>query len=402
MAIFKYNGVNSSGKEITSTITAETLAQAKNKLKNQGIILVSLKEQKSDSQKKSSIKILQPISVNDLALMTRQLATLLKARIQVVDALTALVDQSDNRDLKVILAEVGQKVNEGSSLAKALNDYPNVFNNIYVNMVEAGESSGTLHIVLLRLSEFTEAQVKLRNKVSGAMTYPIIMVVFGIIMMVIIFTVVIPKITKIFISMKKTLPLPTRISIFLSDAFLNYWWAMLIILVVSFYGFRKYISTESGQQRWHRFLLRLPVIKGLIIMINVSRFCSTLATLLQSGVPILTSIKIVQNLVSNVHMQKAVAEARMAVAEGASMTGPLAKSNLFPTMVTHMIKLGESSGELEPMLEIISENYADQVDAKLNGLTSILQPIMLVAMGLAVTFIVFSVIMPMMELNSFR
>jgi len=402
MAIFKYNGVNSSGKEITSTITAETLAQAKNKLKNQGIILVSLKEQKSDSQKKSSIKILQPISVNDLALMTRQLATLLKARIQVVDALTALVDQSDNRDLKVILAEVGQKVNEGSSLAKALSDYPNVFNNIYVNMVEAGESSGTLHIVLLRLSEFTEAQVKLRNKVSGAMTYPIIMVVFGIIMMVIIFTVVIPKITKIFISMKKTLPLPTRISIFLSDAFLNYWWAMLIILVVSFYGFRKYISTESGQQRWHRFLLRLPVIKGLIIMINVSRFCSTLATLLQSGVPILTSIKIVQNLVSNVHMQKAVAEARMAVAEGASMTGPLAKSNLFPTMVTHMIKLGESSGELEPMLEIISENYADQVDAKLNGLTSILQPIMLVAMGLAVTFIVFSVIMPMMELNSFR
>jgi len=402
MAIFKYNGVNSSGKELTSTITAETLAQAKNKLKNQGIVIVSLKEQKSDSQKKSSIKILQPISVNDLALMTRQLATLLKARIQVVDALTALVDQSDNRDLKVILAEVGQKVNEGSSLAKALSDYPNVFNNIYVNMVEAGESSGTLHIVLLRLSEFTEAQVKLRNKVSGAMTYPIIMVVFGTVMMVIIFTVVIPKITKIFVSMKKTLPLPTRISIFLSDAFLNYWWAMLIILVISIYGFRKYISTESGQQRWHRFLLRLPVIKGLIIMINVSRFCSTLATLLQSGVPILTSIKIVQNLVSNVHMQKAVAEARMAVAEGASMTGPLAKSNLFPTMVTHMIKLGESSGELEPMLEIISENYADQVDAKLNGLTSILQPIMLVAMGLAVTFIVFSVIMPMMELNSFR
>ncbi|OFZ25663.1 MAG: hypothetical protein A2381_11840 [Bdellovibrionales bacterium RIFOXYB1_FULL_37_110] len=402
MAIFKYNGVNSSGKELTSTITAETLAQAKNKLKNQGIILVSIKEQKSDSQKKSSIKLLQPISVNDLALMTRQLATLLKARIQVVDALTALVDQSDNRDLKVILAEVGQKVNEGSSLAKALSDYPNVFNNIYVNMVEAGESSGTLHIVLLRLSEFTEAQVKLRNKVSGAMTYPIIMVAFGTIMMVIIFTLVIPKITKIFVSMKKTLPLPTRISIFLSDIFLNYWWAILIVLVVSFYSFRKYITTESGQKRWHRFLLRLPVIKGLIIMINVSRFCSTLATLLQSGVPILTSIKIVQNLVSNVHMKQAVAEARMAVAEGASMTGPLAKSNLFPTMVTHMIKLGESSGELEPMLEIISENYSDQVDAKLNGLTSILQPIMLVAMGLAVTFIVFSVIMPMMELNSFR
>jgi len=402
MAIFKYNGVNSSGKELSSSITAETLAQAKNKLKNQGIMLVSIKEQKSDSQKKSSIKLLQPISVNDLALMTRQLATLLKARIQVVDALTALVDQSDNRDLKVILAEVGQKVNEGSSLAKALSDYPNVFNNIYVNMVEAGESSGTLHIVLLRLSEFTEAQVKLRNKVSGAMTYPIIMVAFGAIMMVIIFTVVIPKITKIFISMKKTLPLPTRISIFLSDAFLNYWWAMLIILVMSIYSFRKYITTESGQKRWHRFLLKLPVVKGLIIMINVSRFCSTLATLLQSGVPILTSIKIVQNLVSNVHMQKAVAEARMAVAEGASMTGPLAKSNLFPTMVTHMIKLGESSGELEPMLEIISENYADQVDAKLNGLTSILQPIMLVAMGLAVTFIVFSVIMPLMELNSFR
>ena len=187
MPIYKYKGIDSTGKEVKATIKGESSVQAKQKIRSLGIMLIDIKEQKSEQ--KSSLNIQfggSNVSINDLSMMTRQLSTLIKARIQIVEALEALVDQSDNPKLKIILAEVRQKVNEGSSLANALADYPNIFDNVYINMVEAGESSGTLDVVLNRLAEFTEARVKLKNKIKGAMTYPIIMVVFGSLMMGII------------------------------------------------------------------------------------------------------------------------------------------------------------------------------------------------------------------------
>lgn len=400
MALYSYRGLDRTGKEIKATITTEGLSQAKQKLKAMGVMLIDIKEQKADTQKKNSITFGKAVNTSDLALMTRQLATLIKARIQIVEALSALVDQSENPKLKAILSEVRQKVNEGSSLARALGDYPKVFNNVYVNMVEAGEASGTLDVVLLRLADFTEGQRKLKSKIKGAMTYPLIMVAVGAIMMGIIFVFVIPKITKIFITMKKELPMQTKICIWISAFLRDYWWAVIIAGVSGFFLLRKYIATKKGEARWHSLLLKLPIIGELITMINVGRFCSTLSTLLNSGVPILTSMKIVKNLIANVHMQHAVEMAKTNVAEGASMTGPLIKSGLFPAMVTHMITLGERSGEIEDMLQIVAENYEDQVEVKLNGLTSTLEPIMMVGMGIAVAFIVFSVVVPMMELNT--
>jgi len=403
MAIYQYKGLDKTGKEIKNTVTSETLAQAKAKIRSLGVMLIDIKEQKSGSEKKaSSFNFGGNVSTEDLSLMTRQLATLIKAKIQIVESFSALVDQTENQRLKVVLSEVKQKVNEGSSLAKALSDYPKIFNNVYVNMVEAGESSGTLEVVLLKLADFTEAQVKLKNKLKGAMTYPMIMVVVGSVMMGIIFIFVIPKITKIFISMKRELPLQTKICIWISHFLQSYWWLVILGAFGSYVLFKKYINSKSGKSKWDAIVLKLPIAGPLVTMVNVSRFCSTLATLLNSGVNIMTSMKIVKNLISNVHMQSAVEEARMQIQEGASMVGPLVRSKLFPSMVTHMIRLGEKSGEMEEMLEIVAENYEDQVDAKLSGLTSILEPIMMVGMGLAVAFIVFSVVVPMMELNSIR
>lgn len=234
------------------------------------------------------------------------------------------------------------------------------------------------------------------------MIYPVIMIVVSAIMMGIIFAVVIPKITKIFINMKRELPLMTKISIFISDMVRNYWWAIIVGIFAFYYFLNKYINTEEGRKRWDLFILKLPKLGGLATKINVARFCSTLATLLTSGVPILAALKIVKNLIGNVHMQAAVEAAQENIAEGASMAVPLEKSGLFPTMVTHMIKLGEKSGEIEPMLEIIAENYEDQVETELTGLTATLEPIMIVGMGIAVAFIVFSVVIPMMELNQMR
>ncbi len=403
MAIFQYKGLDKTGKELKGTVNSETMAQAKGKIRAQGIMLIDIKEEKSNSEKKSStINFGGGVGTEDLSLMTRQLATLIKAKIQIVESFSALIDQTENQRLKVVLSEVRGKVNEGMSLARALSDYPKIFNNVYVNMVEAGESSGTLEVVLMRLADFTETQVKLKNKLKGAMTYPLIMVVVGSVMMGIIFIFVIPKITKIFVSMKKELPLQTKICIWISEFLQNYWWAVILGVFGIYYLLTKYVNSKSGRAQWDRIVLKLPIVGQLVTMVNVSRFCSTLATLLNSGVNILTSMKIVKNLISNVHMQAAVEESRMQIQEGASMCGPLVKSKLFPSMVTHMIRLGEKSGEMEEMLEIVADNYEDQVDAKLSGLTSVLEPIMMVGMGLAVAFIVFSVVVPMMELNSIR
>ncbi len=402
MPLYDYKALNSNGKEVKGNINSENISQAKQKLRSMGLMLMEILEQKVQQKKKGSLSFGTGISTQDLALMTRQFATLIKAKIQIVEALSALVDQSDNHKLKIIMSEIKQKVNEGTSLSASMNEYPKVFDNVYVNMIDAGETSGNLDIILLRLAEFTESQVKLKNKIRAAMIYPMIMTGVGALMMGIIFIFVIPKITKIFISMKKALPLQTKICIWISEFLRDYWWLVIVMMFFTWWGFIKYTATKKGEALWHKLLLNFPIVGQLTMMINVSRFCSTLATLLNSGVPILMAMKIVRNLIGNVHMQVAVDEAKTSIAEGGSIALPLQKSGLFPSMVTHMIKLGEKSGELEPMLEIVAANYKDEVDARLNGLTSVLEPIMLVLMGGAVAFIVFSVVVPLMDLNTLR
>lgn len=400
MALYSYQGLKDNGKEVKASINADSDSQAKQRIRSMGIMLISLKEEKSDSEsKKTGISFSSSVSVQDLSVVTRQLATLIKAKITIIESLSALEDQTENKTLRIILSEVKQKVNEGSSLANALKDYPKVFNNVFVNMVDAGEQSGTLEIVLLRLAEFTEGQVSLKNKIKGAMLYPIIMMTVGALLMGIIFIFVIPKITKVFVSMKKELPLQTKICIWISNFVKDYWWAIIIGIFFFFSSFFKYISTKNGEKRWDKLVLKMPIVGDIATMINVSRFCSTLATLLSSGVPILTSLRIVSNLIGNVHMQKAVVDARDSVSEGGSLATPLERSGLFPPLVTHMIRLGEKSGEIQQMLQIVGQNYEEQVNTKLGGLTSVLEPIMMVGMGGAVGFIVFSVIVPMMEIN---
>ena len=403
MPIYEYKGLNKSGKEIKASINAEGVIQAKQRVKSDGIMLLDIKEKKSKNpNSSSSISFGKKVNIEDLALMTRQLATLIRAKIQIVDALAALQDQVDNEHLKIVLSEVKQDVNEGAGLAKAFGKHPKVFNNVYVNMVDAGEESGTLEVVLLRLADFTEAQMKLVNKIKGAMMYPVIMMVVGSILISGIFIFVIPKLAKIFTSMKMELPIPTKICIAISQYMQTYWWTIPVLLFCMSWLFSKWKSSPKGMLKWHKFTLYAPIFGTIVKMVNVSRFCSTLATLLSSGVPILVALKIVKNLIANIHMKNAVEQASIAIQEGGSMAGPLADSGHFPSMVTHMITLGEKSGELEEMLSIVSENYEDQVDSKVNGLTTTLEPLMIVVMGITVLFIVLSVILPMMQLNQAR
>jgi general secretion pathway protein F len=312
--------------------------------------------------------------------------------------LNALVDQTENDKLKVVLAQVKQDVNEGSSLAKAVAAHPRAFDTIFVNMIEAGESSGNLGLVLLRLADLKEAQMRLRGKVVSGATYPVLMAVVAGALMLGIFTFVIPKLTKIFESMNKPVPALTRVIMNFSDLLVNWWFLFIAAAFLMMWLFKSYISSKTGRPKWDAFKLTVPVIGPLVRMIAVTRFASTMSTLLGSGVPILTSMSIAKNLVDNVPIANAIANARENITEGQSIAEPLRRSGEFPPMMIHMISIGEKTGELPDMLKNVAETYEEQINSKIDGMTTLLEPLMIVGMGGAVGFIVMAVFMPLMEI----
>jgi general secretion pathway protein F len=302
--------------------------------------------------------------------------------------------------LKRVISEVRQRVNEGASLADALAVHPKVFTTLYVNMIRAGESSGALDVVLVRLADFTESQARLRSKIIGTMTYPIFMIVIGSGIMGILFAVVIPKITKIFEDTQVTLPWTTKLLIGFSTVVSKYWWVMLLLVVVGVWGFWRWKATTAGRARWDRFKLTIPIFGRLIRTIAVGRFTRTLATLLQSDVPLLAAMDIVKNIVGNVRLAEVIEQARQAIQEGESIAAPLKRSGEFPPLVHHMVAVGERSGSLEEMLGNVADAYEDQVETTIAALTSLMEPLMIVVMGAIVAFVVFSVLMPILQINT--
>jgi general secretion pathway protein F len=322
------------------------------------------------------------------------------AGIPLVDALTALVEQVDHERLKRVLSSVKQRVNEGSSLADALAQHPKAFGTLYVNMIRAGESSGALDVVLFRLADFTESQARLRAKIVGTLTYPAAMLVISMLVMGILFTVVIPKITKIFEDTKVTLPWTTRLLIGFSGFVYNWWWALLLLAVGAVLLFARWRRTPEGRARWDVWMLQVPIFGSLVRQVAIGRFARTLATLLKSGVPLLTSLDIVKNIVGNTRLASVIEQSRESIKEGESIAAPLKRSGEFPPLVYHMVAIGEKSGELEEMLGNVANAYDSQVETKIAALTSLLEPVMIVLMGVAVAFIVFSILMPILQVNT--
>ena len=405
MPIYAYKGGNNSGKSVNGTREAESPKAIKLLLRREGIFLTEFNEAgpvKKKSARKSfdSSLFAERVNSQDLAVATRQLATLVGAGIPLVSSLNALIEQIDNQTLKGILAAVKQRVNEGASLGDALSEHPKVFSGLYTNMVRAGESSGALDVVLNRLADFTENQAQLRSKLVGTMVYPMLMLVMAVGVTAMLFVFVIPKISKIFASQRMALPVPTQILIGTSNFLTNYWPILLLALVFGGWGFRRYIRSEKGKPRWDRFTLNAPLFGGLIRMIAITRFCKTLGTLLASGVPLLTAFDIVKNVLENTVLTDVVDTVRDCVKEGDTIAAPLKRSGEFPPIVTHMIDIGEKSGELEPMLMNVAASYDVQVEAKLRAMTSILEPIIIVVMGVVVACIVFAILMPMLQMSS--
>lgn len=404
MPLYDFRAYASDGKAQRGIVEAENQRAARQKLKKQGLIVVEIVEKTSGrpSQSGGVPFVGNRIGVRDMAMMTRQLASLVRANIPLVEALQALVDQTEKPALKVVLAQVRQDVNEGASLAKAVAKHPKAFDNIFINMIEAGESSGTLSLVLLKLADLKEAQMRLRHKVVAGMTYPSLMMGVAVVLVLVIFTFVIPKLSKVFESSKKPMPAITQFLIFVSNMMVEWWYVFAAIAFLGIWLFRRYINSETGRPAWDAFKLRTPVFGPLIRMIAVTRFAGTMSTLLGSGVPILTAMSIAKNLVGNVPIANAVASARENITEGQSIAEPLRRSSEFPPMVIHMISIGERTGELPDMLRNIAETYEEQVNAKIEAMTALLEPVMIIGMGGVVGFIVFSIFLPLLNLSDIR
>ena len=407
MAVFTYNGINDKGKKVSGSIEAENEKAARAKLRKMSVFPTTLSLGGTFgagrgfglSSQVDFKKIFERIKLEDIALTTRQLATLLAAHIPLVDALQAMSEQVTNEKLRNILSEMRQKVVEGSKLSDAMKPYPKVFNNMFINMVNAGENSGALDIVLARLADFIENQNKIRGRVIGAMIYPIIMGTVGVILMVALLTFMVPKMTAIFKGQKMVLPLPTQILIFVSGIFTNYWYILLILLAAAVFFLRRWFKTPAGHEWRDKMMLRLPLFGNLIRMVSISRFSRTLATLLSSGVPMLGAMDIVKNVVGNLIIRRSIEVTRDSVKEGESIAEPLKRSGEFPPIVTHMISIGEKTGSLEKMLERVSESYDSQVDNAVSTMLSLLEPMLILVMGGAITFVVVSILLPILQMG---
>jgi general secretion pathway protein F len=397
---------NESGKTVKLIVESDSQKGARNVARSKGLTPILVETADSVALKKSESfagqlsSSLGGIKSTDLANMTRQLAVLLKAHVPVVESLTALVEQIDHPKLKTILGTIRQHVKEGRGLGDGFQLFPKVFDRVYVNMVKAGESSGRLDVVLLRLADFAENQVKLKSKVVGALTYPIIMVVVGFVAMGVILIKVIPTITRIFIDMGQTLPTPTRILIAISDFAQVYFFHVSISILLVGIVIERYVATPVGRMNKDQLLLKVSVLGNLLRGLAVARFARTLGTLLSSGVPMLSALQITRNVVSNAVFEKIIEEAAKSVGEGRPLAYSLKQSRQFPPIVIHMVGVGEKTGELEGMLANVADNYENQVDNVLNSLTSILQPVMMIFMAVIVGFIVFSVLLPILDMNS--
>jgi general secretion pathway protein F len=402
MPIFEYRGLNKSGKNVKGIVDAENSRAARAKLKKDNIFVTEIKDKKKAESKNRQASVKgKSVGVKDLALMTRQLAVLIRANIPLVDALSAVAEQVENPVLAEALSDAKNMVNEGSPFHKTLIKYPQIFNNIYITMVEAGEASGSLEQILLRLAEFTEAQAELREKIKSAMTYPIIMLIIVFVVLLGLFVFVIPKMVTVFEAFPELqLPWYTVILIDFSHFMVQSWYILIGALALAYFLFWNWRRTPAGEKKWDEISLQLPLFGPVTRLVAVSRFTRTLSTLLNGGVPMLNALDIVKRVVGNHVIAEAVDEARAHISEGENIAGPMGRSGQFPPLVVHMIRIGEKTGELENMLTQVSDAYDFQVKTKIEQLTSAMTPLITVIMGITIFIIVLSIVVPMMEMTS--
>ncbi len=406
--IYNYRGMTASGRATKGSFNAESLPAARAQMRTEGIFLTEISQskeiediapRKNTDRLQIDLSFLRGIPALERALATRQLATLVSAGIPLVEALTALVAQSEHAGMRALLGKVRERVNEGSSLGDALQS-TGQFDTLYISMVRAGEAGGALDVVLERIADYLESQVTLANKVSSILIYPAVMLLFAGGVVTALVTVVLPQITGLLLSLDQELPFYTVWIIAISNFARSWWWAVLLAMGAGFMFFRSVIATDRGRAIYDRLCLRLPVIGRIIRVVAIARFSRTLSTLLSSGVSIVKALEISQHVTRNAVISEAIHSARTSVIEGATLAAPLRASGQFPPMVITMIEVGERSGEVDAMLNRVADTYDQQVENSISKLTSLLEPLLILLMVGIVLVIILATLMPLLEITN--
>jgi general secretion pathway protein F len=404
MGAFEYTALDTAGRQHKGVLEGDTARQVRSLLRDKALLPVSVNEvaaQESRTQRTGgSFTLLRRVSTTDLSLLTRQLATLVRAGLPLEEALLAVSQQTERPRVQSILLGVRARVMEGHTLADGLADFPRVFPEIYRATVAAGEQSGHLDTVLERLADYTESREVLRQKVMGAMLYPIVLTIMSFTIVSILLAYVVPKVVQVFENSHAKLPLMTRALVALSDLIRHYGIWLLLGMIAAAVLFARWQREPANQRRVHRWLLTLPLVGKLLRGFNTARFTRTLSILTASAVPVLDALRISGEVVTNLPMRDAVSEATARVREGAPIGRSLATSRLFPPMTIHLISSGESSGRLEDMLERAALSQERELEGLVTALTGLLGPLLIVAMGLFVMGIVFAMLLPIFEMNT--
>jgi general secretion pathway protein F len=401
MGAFEYTALDTTGREQSGVVEGDTVKHVRQLLRERALLPVTVAEVKhGEAKRQRSFTLRRGISASDLSLLTRQLATLVKAGLPLEEALLAVSQQSEKPRVQSIMLGVRSKVMEGHTLADGLSEFPRVFPEIYRSTVSAGESSGRLDGVLERLADYTENREVMRQKVLGALLYPIVLscVCLGIVTMMMVY--VVPKVIEVFESSKGKLPLATEILIFVSNFLRNYGIYLLIAIIAAIVGFIYWLRNIDNRRRFHRFQLRVPLFGRLVRGLNTARFTRTFSILTASAVPVLEGMRIAGEVVTNLPMRDAVTIAAQRVREGAPIGRSLQTSRLFPPMTVHLISSGESSGELDTLLDRAATNQERELDSMIGALVGLLGPLLIVVMGLFVMGIVFAMLMPIFQMNT--
>ena len=406
MPVYDYSALDAKGKTVTGIIDADGTVAARQKIRADGHFPVKLKEVKDGATEKrergafSFSQYFSRIRPAEVAIMTRQLATLIGAGFPLVSALEALMAQFPNPGLKKMVAKIKDAVVEGTSFADALNGFPSVFSGVYVNMVRVGETSGTLEIVLDRLADITEKQEELKSRVVTAMIYPLLIMMVGFLIMIFLFIYVIPNITSIFKDISQELPLPTQLLIGTSDLFKTYWWILIIVVVGVLLGLRALRKSVKGRYWMDKNIHSLPMIGPLSAKLATARFARTLGSLLDNGVSMLPAMGVVKNVVGNVHISEIIESAAVDVSKGQALHKALDAGGVFPPIAIQMIMVGEQSGNLEEMLNKVADVFEREIETSIMRLTALLEPIMVLIMAGMVLFIILSIFLPILEMGN--
>ena len=398
MTAFAYDAINAQGREISGVLHAPDLGTAREQLEVRGLLAHALAE-RSAAGERGAAQMFKRVKPKSLQVFARQFATMIAAGVSVVAALVTLEEQTDDKYLAEVLGDVRSDVEGGVILSKALARHPKVFNRLFVAMVEAGESSGTLDTVLDRVAVQIEKETQIKRRVKSAMVYPAVVITFACLVLTFMLMFIIPVFVSVFDQLHGQLPMPTQIVMHMSYAMRHWWFVIFPAIGAMIFAFRRYKRTERGRQVWDRFKLRIPMRIGDVVhKIALARFSRTLSTLLSSGVDIIKALEITGATSGNWVVEQSLAEIRTRVHEGVPISQPLQDDPVFPAMVGQMVKIGEETGELDAMLGKVADFYEDEVDSSIQSLTSIIEPVLMIGVGAMVGTIVIAMYMPMFKM----